>query len=49
MTTDQKTIALLQTLGLSVYETKACAALAWIGSTTPLLFPESIRGPMNLP
>jgi len=35
ITTDQKTIALLQTLGLTTYEATAYAALAWIGSTTP--------------
>ena len=40
MTTDQKTIALLQTLGLSAYEAKAYAALARIGSTTPFALAE---------
>lgn len=40
MTTDQKTIALLRTLGLSAYEAKAYAALARLGSTTPFALAE---------
>jgi HTH-type transcriptional regulator, sugar sensing transcriptional regulator len=40
MTTDQKTIALLQTLGLSAYEAKAYDALVRLGSTTPFALAE---------
>ncbi|ACL16614.1 TrmB family transcriptional regulator [Methanosphaerula palustris] len=40
MTIDQKTITLLQTLGLTTYEAKAYAVLAQIGSTTPFTLAE---------
>jgi sugar-specific transcriptional regulator TrmB len=40
MTSDPKTIALLQTLGLSTYDAKAYAVLMRIGSTTPFILAE---------
>jgi hypothetical protein len=44
MTTDQKTIALLQTIGLSEYVAKACAALRF--SRLALLSPEANHVPV---
>lgn len=40
MTIDSKTISLLQTLGLSMYDAKAYAALIGIGPTTPFILAE---------